>query len=59
MFVLRVKTDNAAFDDGAGGRRELARILRTLAVSLEVDQRSSAPVLDHNGNTVGTWAVRG
>ena len=56
-FYLKFKTDNAAFDDGHGGRAEIARILRELARRVEggesMDKHSN--ILDNNGNIVGTF----
>lgn len=56
-FTCSVRMDNAAFDDSMGGRDELAHILAELA--LRVADTDSGTLRDSNGNTVGTWAVKG
>ncbi len=53
MFKLTLKTDNAAFEDGADGASETARILREVAARLDGGARGTFPVRDLNGNTVG------
>ncbi|MGU3583057.1 hypothetical protein ACLBYD_07655 [Rhodococcus sp. C26F] len=54
-FQVTIDTGNAAFD-GDGMATELARILRTVADALE-DGHTSGVARDHNGNTVGRWAL--
>ena len=57
MFTLKIKTDNAAFEDDPG--LEIARILKLWAeriergINLELPL-SNHPVYDLNGNKVGT-----
>lgn len=57
---IQFSTDNAAFCEAGGeesdGARqaESARILRAIADKLEAGQESG-PVMDANGNKVGTW----
>lgn len=53
MFELNIETDNAAFED-EDGAFEVARILRLVASQLERGARS-APILDVNGNRVGSY----
>lgn len=54
-FRLAVTTDNAAFeDDGMGGTYELARILRSVVVSLD-QGFESRELYDLNGNRVGSF----
>ncbi len=55
MFALKIATDNTAFGFGAG--REVARILRTLADRLENADDDMGPVMDFNGNTVGSFEL--
>lgn len=58
MFVLKIKTANAAFHDHDGKPQaapEVARILRELATALENDSPMIEYALrDVNGNRVGT-----
>jgi hypothetical protein len=52
-IVIKIHTDNAAFEDGGGS--EVARILRHLADQFEADGFSAFTVIrDINGNKVGT-----
>lgn len=52
MFVLTIKTDNAAFEDDPTA--EVARILRGLADRLEgASPDEDYPLRDLNGNCVG------
>lgn len=56
MFTVKIETDGAAFEVGAG--EELARILRKLADRVDHHPYPGAAagnLLDHNGNTVGEW----
>jgi len=52
---ITIKTDNAAFGDSDSARaEEVARLLREIAA--DMDQGcTSGPVIDLNGNKVGTW----
>jgi hypothetical protein len=62
MITIKIRTDNGAFQDGNGGA-EVARILRTLADRLcACEDRftlrpSVFPLIDYNGNTVGTMRI--
>lgn len=54
MFILKVETDNSAFDDP----RELPLILREVAKKIELGLTGEGKHLnihDTNGNTVGTY----
>jgi hypothetical protein len=53
MFTLKIKTDNAAFDDTA---QEIARILRDTADRLERGGEFGT-LRDINGNTVGEFVA--
>lgn len=63
MFKLEIQTDNAAFGDVAEGdrEREIARILRTIAATLEAEARNpeaaEGVARDINGNRVGAWSI--
>ena len=53
-FILEFSTGNAAFGDDSESRSaEIARILRTLADSVEGRDWNLFKLLDLNGNTVG------
>lgn len=57
MFTLKIKTDNAAFSDGARGA-EIARILRDIARQVEdMCEGARCSIQDGNGNTVGEWRL--
>ena len=56
---ITIKMDNAAFDDGQGGRGELARILRNVALHIEGTGATEGAVMDGNGNRVGDFKVTG
>ena len=52
-IVIKIHTDNAAFEDGGGS--EVARILRQLADQFDSDGFYAFTVIrDINGNKVGT-----
>jgi len=55
-FKLEIKMDNAAFEDGADGMFEIARILADLAADLRNGSAAST-VMDANGNSVGRYIV--
>ena len=58
MFALKIKTENAAFEnDHQGEGLELARILRRLADKVENIGGSDdhGVLMDVNGNRVGEW----
>jgi hypothetical protein len=54
MFVLKIDTGNAAFEDDPN--YELARILRAVADKVE-NGHADGRCYDINGNKVGSWAV--
>ena len=60
-FVLSFDMDNAAFDGGDNGVDEVVRILGALSERFNylgaVDVPAGGPVIDVNGNTIGTWGV--
>lgn len=51
-IVIKIHTDNAAFEDGGGS--EVARILRHLADSYSNGFHNFSIIRDINGNKVGT-----
>lgn len=51
MITIKIKTDNAAFNDG-NKNRELARILREIAFWFDDDVKLPLRVADNNGNNV-------
>lgn len=58
-FVVRIDTDNAAFEDDP--RPELARILRVIADKVEQSGNEIGwfqTVRDINGNDVGRFALK-
>lgn len=56
MYVVRIETDNAAFEGDRG--TEIARILRKLANKVDgTDADSNVRLMDVNGNTVGSAGV--
>lgn len=60
VLRLRIKTDNAAFEDDARPL-ELARILRHVADQIEAQRAEDGDhcvIFDANGNGVGEWALR-
>lgn len=57
MITITIKTDNAAFSDGARDA-EIARILRTLAEQVERGGGFNFP-RDINGNIVGNVKATG
>lgn len=57
---ITINLDNAAFEDGAGGGIEAARLLRELADRYEdcgLDGRVQDILVDLNGNRVGQAKV--
>jgi hypothetical protein len=57
MLTVKIKTDNAAFEDLDGNAGiECARILRQIANKLERGEEYG-PCIDLNGNTVGDWSL--
>lgn len=55
LFTLTVTMDNDAFNDGMGGREELAVILTEAAT--QVEDSDERYLYDSNGNKVGKWSV--
>ncbi|HXJ55422.1 MAG TPA: hypothetical protein VNU68_02045 [Verrucomicrobiae bacterium] len=55
-FKLTIAMDNAAFEDGADGMFEVARILEELAADLRNGSAAST-LMDVNGNSVGRYTV--
>ncbi len=60
MFRLEIETGDAAFEENEAAQREIARILREVAESVEgwsgyASAEYSGRIKDVNGNTVGTW----
>lgn len=53
MFLLRIRVDNAAFED-EGRAVEVARILREAAAKVESGEETWG-AFDVNGNYVGAW----
>lgn len=53
-FTLEIESENAAFDDGEGGRAEMVRLLNVTLFNLK-DGRNDMTLHDINGNKVGTW----
>lgn len=54
MFNLSLRTANAAFEEN-GTHYEVARILREIADDIEDSGNLNGPVMDYNGNKVGTY----
>jgi hypothetical protein len=58
MFVINIKTDNAAFE-GEWCCQEIARILEKLAKELKEESSfDSSTLMDINGNRVGFAEMR-
>lgn len=61
-FTLTIALGNAAFSDtnpdGAGLRLELASCLDAVLQTVKYDGAVEGSILDSNGNTVGSWALR-
>ncbi len=58
-LTLKLEMDNAAFDDGADGRMEAARILRRAVTWLEENSPTKFSLYDINGNRVGELKIAG
>ncbi len=56
MITIRIRTDNAAFQDG-NRADEIARILRKVAD--QIARHETAKVYDVNGNRVGEVRLTG
>ena len=54
MFTAKINTDNAAYADSP--EYEIASNLEAIVEDLKFGFRSGN-VMDHNGNTVGTWEL--
>lgn len=54
IFKLELACNNAAFDDGEGGKQEVIRILRDAIEKLD-QGHDSAGLRDTNGNKVGSY----
>ncbi len=60
--IIKVDMGNDAFNDGAGGGRELARILKYTARKVEMGYplgNEHLSLMDSNGNKVGTLEIKG
>ena len=55
MLTVKIATDNAAFSDD-NAREECASMMEDIARKLR-DGYSSGPLLDSNGNTVGSFKL--
>lgn len=53
MITIKIKTDNAAFEETTTPYHEVARILRTLADKMERDEGAPSFLYDLNGNKCG------
>ena len=56
-LTINIESDNAAFDDGAGGRGEAVRILADLAGRMGLMPDGTFDLRDANGHKVGTLTV--
>ncbi len=56
---LTMEMSNAAFDDGADGRMEAARILKSAVTWLEENSPTKFGLYDINGNRVGELKITG
>ena len=54
MFTVKINTDNAAYTDSP--EYEIASNLEAIVEDLKFGVRRGR-VMDHNGNTVGTWEL--
>lgn len=54
MFTVKIDTDNAAYTDSP--EYEIASNLQEIASDLNNGVRRGR-VMDHNGNSVGTWEL--
>lgn len=54
MFTVKIDTDNAAYTDSP--EYEIASNLEAIVEDLKFGVRRGR-VMDHNGNTVGTWEL--
>lgn len=61
MFILKIRTGNAAFYDSDGNlapEMEIARILRAAADDVETYLDPDMTLRDHNGNACGSVRYR-
>ncbi len=60
-FILKIKTDNAAFgEDQMDRASEIFAIMQTVSAQVYDNAPSpgdTMPVRDSNGNTVGQWSL--
>lgn len=54
MFTVKINTDNAAYSDSP--EYEIASNLEAIVEDLNFGVRRGR-VMDHNGNSVGTWEL--
>jgi len=58
MFTLKIKTDNAAFNEGPMvSGDEISRILNEVSNRVASHEKISGTVRDINGNTVGSYKL--
>lgn len=57
MFTLEISTDTAAFYETEHNGLEVARILRELADTLQLEHSGEGQVNDIYGNNVGNWKL--
>ena len=57
MLEVKIRTEGAAFDDGADGENECARLLRRIAAQIEAGDYTgkAQTILDINGNDAGRF----
>lgn len=60
-ITIRLTTDNAAFDNdrASHAHTEIARLVAEVARRFDTDGPFDGPLVDINGNTVGTVSVTG
>lgn len=57
MFLLKIITYNAAFNDETGfNNEEVSRLLQKTAKDVE-EGKSNGVLIDSNGNRCGAWAL--
>ncbi len=54
MFKVTIRTSGAAFEENEPNF-EIARLLQEIARRLVFTFEDCGPILDANGNTVGSW----
>jgi hypothetical protein len=55
MFTLKIKTDNAAFEEDKA--RAVADILMDVSNAVAEELHSEGLVRDANGNRIGSWKL--